>query len=152
MALINVKKKIEKAAGSLGIAEPIEAACTTNPSGTMKRMVGAQVGGAIGAALTARGGSADPETGMAAQFPTGQHFLVLTSSRLILTKVGAMTGKPKEIVAEWPRADVVGIEIEKGKMADALTIGFSDGTVVQVEGAKGTNPAALAEAFASVAA
>ncbi len=147
MALINVKKKVEKAAGKLGIDEPVAAACTTNPAGTMKKMLSRELGGVLGSAIAGSNATADPETGMASQFPNGQHFLVLTDERLIITSVSLMSGKPKEIVAEWPRDQVVAIQVEKGRMAAPLTVAFADGTAVQVEGAKGTDPGSVAAAF-----
>ena len=148
MALINVKKKVEKASDKLGISEEVAAACTTNPAGTMKRMLSKELGGALGSAISGSNGSVeDADSGLAGQFPSGQHFLVLTDDRLLVTSMSVMTGKPKEIVAEWPRENVVAIEVEKGRMAAPLTVAFTDGTAVQVEGAKGTDPASVAAAF-----
>ena len=148
MALVNVKKKIEKKAEALGITEEVHAACTTNPSGTMKRMLARELGGAVAAAASGRTATVtNPDQGMASQFAKGQHFLVLTADRLLLTDVSTWTGSPKKIVTEWARRDVQAIQVDKGRMAAPLMIAFSDGTAVEVEGAKGTNPGALAEAF-----
>lgn len=152
MALINVKKKIEKARGTIGIAddEVVEAACTTNPAGTVKRMMARELGGAIGSAVAGRGGDAESvEGGAADAFVDGQNFLALTDKRLLLVKVGTMTGKPKELLAEWPRDHVAAIEVEDGRMALPFTIAFADGTAVAVEGAKGTDPRSVATAFAA---
>lgn len=151
MALVNVKKKIEKSADKLGLrpGETVIAGCTTNPSGTMKKMLATELGGVLASSLAGQTGSGDVESGSAARFPTGQHFLVLTNERLFAAKVSAMTGKPKEIAAEWDRSDVETIVVEDGKMAMPLTIVFADGTVVQVEGAKGSDPAALGTAMAA---
>lgn len=151
MAIINIKKKIEKNAAKLRIDEPVLAACTTNPTGTISRMMTRELG-AVGAAVAGGHRSAteavDAEHGMAAQFPNGQHFLVLTEQRVLLTDVSLWTGSPKKIVAEWPREAVVALQVDKGRMAAPLTVAFADGTAVQVEGAKGTDPGSLAEAFA----
>lgn len=148
MALINIKKKVEKSADKLGINEPVLAACTTNPSGTMKRMLSRELGGVAGAAMAGSTKEAtDADSGMASDFPNGQNFLALTDVRLIVMSSSAMSGKPKEIVAEWPRAEVVDIQVEPGKLSAPLSIAFSDGTAVQVEGAKGTDPGSIAEAF-----
>ncbi len=146
MALINVKKKIEKSANKLGITEPVLAACTTNPSGTMKRMLAKELGGVIGAAMTP-GGAVDPDNGMASDFPNGQHLLALTETRLLVTSMSALSGKPKEIVAQWPHENISAIEVEDARMSHPMTIVFTDGTALQVEGAKGTNPRSIAEAF-----
>ncbi|NNE72698.1 MAG: hypothetical protein HKN26_03470 [Acidimicrobiales bacterium] len=153
MALVNVKKKIEKAADDLGLrsGETVLAACTTNPSGTMTRMLSRELGGALTAAVAGKvGGSVqNPDEGMASEFVDGQNFLALTSERLLLVKVGVWTGKAKELLAEWPRTDVAAIQVDSGRLAHPLIIAFSDGTAVQVEGAKGTDPGAVADAFAA---
>ena len=153
MALVNVVTKVEKNRDKLGIlpGEVVEAGCTTNPSGTMKKMLAKELGGALGSAVAGRNvdedDTVDPESGMAADFPEGQHFLVLTNLRVLVTSLSALTGSPKEIVAQWPREHVLGLDAEDGRMAVPLTIAFSDGTAVQVEGAKGSNPKAVVEAF-----
>ncbi len=154
MALVNVKKKVEKKAGDLGIPESIVAACTTNPSGTMTKMLAKELGGVVGAAVAGRsssgGDSPDaPEDGLAGTFPDGKHFLVLTDERLMLTDVSTWTGAPKAVVAEWPRDQIAAIEVESGKLAEPLTIAFTDGTAVQVEGAKGTDPGSVAAGFSA---
>ena len=53
MALVNVKKKIEKSADKLGLrpGETVIAGCTTNPSGTMKKMLARELGGALASSL-----------------------------------------------------------------------------------------------------
>ncbi len=150
MALVNVKKKIEKSAEKLGLGpdETVIAGCTTNPSGTMKKMLTKELGGVIASSIAGQAAEADVDTGSAARFPTGQLFLVLTSERLFAAKLSAMTGKPKEIVAEWSRSEVEAIIVEDGKLSMPVTIVFSDGTAVQIEGAKGSDPAALGTAMA----
>lgn len=151
MALVNVKKKVEKASDKLGLrpGEHVIAGCTTNPSGTMKKMLSKELGGAIGAALAGRGTDAPADGGLAERFPEGQSFLVLTNERLFVASLSALTGKPKEITAEWSRDEVETIVVEDGRMAMPLTVAFSDGTAVEVEGAKGSDPAQMGLAFAS---
>ena len=155
MPLVNVVKKIEKAADTLGLqpGEQVLAACTTNPKGTVKRMAFVQGGGLVGAAIAAatdKGESTEETVAnaagkLAARYPGGQLFLVVTDRRVLAAKVGAMSGKPKELSAEWTRAEVAGIEVEQGKLAPPMTITFSDGSAVVCEGAKGTNPGSLGE-------
>lgn len=153
MALVNVKKKIDKSRDKLGLhpGEQVLGGCTTNPSGTMKRMLARELGGAVAAAMSARGGSgaAPADGGMAKSFPQGQSFVCLTDLRMIVTNVSTMTGSPKAILAEFPKDDVIAVEVEKGLAAMPLNIAFSDGSAVQVEGAKMSNPAGLAELYAS---
>ena len=153
MALINITKKVTKAAGKLGIDETVEAACTTNPAGTMKVMLAKELTGLAGAVMASRSGSGEAMStgnavaGMADAFPSDRCFLALTQHRLLAISMSAMTGGPKQIIAEWPRADVAALVVEKGTLAAPLQIAFSDGTAVQVEGAKGTDPGGLARAF-----
>lgn len=156
MALINVKKKVEKAGDAIGLlpGEQVEAACTTNPKGSVKRMAFTQSAGLIGAAVAAatdrKSSDGDVELAadaLAARYPGGQLFLIVTDQRVLATKVAAMSGKPKELVAEWRRDEVVSIEVEKGKLALPMSIAFSDGSVVNCEGAKGTDPQSLAAAL-----
>lgn len=158
MALINVKKKIEKSAEKIGLTadEVVVAACTTNPKGTIKRMMVRELGGVAAAAVTASkgGGAAEAtidEGTAAAAFPSGQRFLALTNKRLITCPVSALSGKPKPVDAAWERAQIASVEIEKGRMASPLTITFVDGSLVEIEGAAGTDPGALAEGFTTPA-
>ena len=146
MQLNNVKKKVEKAAAKIGIepGESVRAACTTNPKGTMNRMLARELGGALGAVAAGRG-SADnaPDGGMAERFPAGQHYVVVTDRRLLALSVSALSGKPKELVAEWPRHEVAGITTDDGRLAIPMAIAFADGTAVQIEAARGTGAETL---------
>ncbi|MFA9565824.1 MAG: hypothetical protein ACERLM_14125 [Acidimicrobiales bacterium] len=154
MALVNVQKRIRKAAAKLGLApgEEIRGACTTNPTGSVTRMaIGAGVGGAVGAATAAAVTmDAPPHStgGMADAYPEGQMFLAVTSQRVIVCPVAQMSGKPKEIAAEWPIEDVAGIAVEKGKLAHPTTIRFSDGSAAMVEAARGSGAEKVATLFA----
>lgn len=150
MALVNVKKKVEKARDKLGLqpGEEVLGGCTTNPKGNMKRLMAWQLGGAIGAAIAARGnGDAPADGGIAARFPSAQSFVCLTDQRLVVTSVALMSGSPKELTAEFSKAEVAAIEVDGGVAAMPITIAFSDGTAVQVEGARMSNPAGLAELY-----
>lgn len=158
MQLNNVKKKVEKAAQKLGLGdgEQVLAACTTNPKGTMNRMLARELGGALAAAATARGGSGsseapDGDEGQADRFPAGQQYLVLTDRRLLTCSVSAMTGKPKEATAEWSISEIAGIATERAKLAIPMSIAFADGSAVTIEAARGTGGDTLPEVFATLA-
>lgn len=146
--LNNVVKKVTKAADKVGVepGENVLAACTTNPRGTMNRMLARELGGAIGALAAGRGGAEQVEGGLADRFPAGQHYLVVTDRRLLACSVSTMTGKPKELVAEWTLDEVLAIATESGRLALPMTIAFADGTAVSVEAAKGTGGDTLAPA------
>lgn len=146
MALVNVAKKIEKKRDELGLGENerVLAACTTNPKGTMKRLA---IGGAVGAIVAHRaGGRGDnADTGLAERYADHQSFLVVTDQRLLQIGVSTLTGKPKQVSGQWQRSEIAQIAVEDGRLAYPMTITFVDGSGVQVEGARGTNPSALAE-------
>ncbi len=156
MQLNNVLKKVGKASADLGIApdEEIRAACTTNPKGTMTRMMAKELGGAVAVLAAGRGSSTSTEPppggGLSERFPAGQHYVVVTDRRLLVCTLTLMTGRPKEVVAEWPIAEVLGIVTEKGRLAIPLTIAFADGSAVCVEAARGTGGDTLAPAFDSL--
>lgn len=148
--LNNVVKKVTKAADKLGLepGEEIRAACTTNPKGTMKRAVGGSVGGVVGALVASRGDRGGPDGGgLAERFPTGQHFLVVTDRRLLACSTSAMSGKPKEVAAQWTLDEVAAIVTDSGKLAVPMSIGFADGSSVAVEAARGTGADTLAPAL-----
>jgi hypothetical protein len=153
MQLNNVKKKVERAGGQIGIApgEIVLAACATNPAGSVKGMMAKSLGGAVGSAIANRksGDEGASTPGLADKYPVGQHYLVLTNTRLLTASVSAMSGKPKELAAEWRIDEVSLIETEAGKMPTPMTITFIDGSVAQIEGAKGTGAETVPEAFNS---
>jgi len=155
MALVNVVKKVEKARDDLGLlpGEEVLAACTTNAKGSMKRMaIMGGIGGAVGAGIAAAsdrkkdGGDVAVDS-MAARYPGSQLFLVVTDRRMLATTVGAMSGKPKELVAEWSRDELSSIEVERGKLASTVTITFADGSAVECESPRATDPESLAAAL-----
>jgi hypothetical protein len=80
---------------------------------------------------------ADATTGSnAGTWPSGNSAVGLTNQRLLLFNYTAM-GKPKDLVAEFPIAEVASVELEKKKItANALRFAFTDGSSVEVECAK----------------
>ncbi|NOX31246.1 MAG: hypothetical protein GXP35_14540 [Actinobacteria bacterium] len=156
MALVNVVKKVEKARDELGLlpGEEILAACTTNAKGTMKRMaIMGGIGGVVGAGIAAasdrkKGGEEEVQAdAMAERYPGSQLFLVVTDRRMLATTVGAMSGKPKAVAAEWTRDELSSVEVERGKIAHTITINFADGSAVVCESPRGSDPDSLAAAL-----
>ena len=152
MALVDIAKKIEKARGTLGIAgdEEILVACTANPRGTVGAMA---LGGVAGAVIKSKVEKRKAEAageGMATSWPGGRHLLAITSKRLLLCKMSAMTGKPTEISASWPHADISMFEVEKGKTAYPFSVFFTDGSIAKGEGAKASGADRLDEVAASI--
>lgn len=152
MPIINVPKKIEKARDDLDftVDERLVAACTTNPKGTVSRMTARQLGGLVGAVAADRVAGTAPMSdghGLSERFVDGQNFLVITSRRMLLVKMSALTGRPKELVGEWRIEQVADITVEEGRLAYPMTILFVDGTAVQIEGAKGSDPKSVGRAL-----
>ena len=153
MALNNVVKKFEKSRDKIGLGsdEQILAACLTDP----KAMVGAAVGGiagmAIQSAIEKKKSAKTPEgEGMAAAWPSGRHLFAITSQRAIVCSMSAMSGKPKEVLASWPHADIAAFDVEKKATGYPFSITFTDGTVASSEGGKGTGADRLGDAAATI--
>jgi len=152
MAMVDIAKKIDKARGKLGLPadEEILVAFMANPRGTIGA---AAVGGVVGIAIRAKVDKRAAEAaggGIAASWPGGRNMMAITSKRLVLCKMSAMSGKPTEISASWPHADIAGFEIEKGKTAYPFSVVFSDGSVAQGEGGKGSGADRAGEVAASI--
>lgn len=151
MPLVNVKKKVEKAGAKAGLepGELVLAGCTTNPSGTVTRMMARELSGVVGAAVLGDRNGEDQSVagGLADRFVPGQNFVVVTDRRVLLIAMSTLTGKPKELLAAWDRAEVTAIEVGRGKLALPFTIRFTDCSAVQVEGAKGSDPRSVQTAF-----
>ena len=152
MALVDVAKKIDKARDKLGLPadEEILAACMANPRGTVGAMaVGGLAGAAIRAKIDKRAAEA-ADAGVAISWPGGRNMLAITSKRLVLFKMSVMSGKPTEISAAWPHADVAMIEVTKGKTAYPFSVVFQDGSVAHGEGAKASGADRLGEVAATI--
>ena len=120
MALINVKKKIEKASDKLGIGpdETVLAACTTNPAGTMKRMMARELGGAVASAFAGSTETITSGHGLADSFPNGQMFVAVTDRRVLLAAMNAFTGRPKQLITEYRRDQIADIVRVYGDFAE----------------------------------
>ena len=150
MALNNVTKKMDKARMELGLApgEEVLMGCLVNPRGTTAGMA---IGGLAGMAIAnkmSKGNAASD--GMATQWPKGRQLFAITSSRVIICKMSAMAGKPKEITASWPHSAIARFEVDKGKTAYPFQVEFTDGSIVDSEGAKGSGADQLAEVTARI--
>lgn len=149
--LNNVIKKFEKSRDKVGISpdEQILVACMTDP----KAVVGMAIGGVAGAAVQSAIDKKDDRStseGLAASWPTGRHLLAITSQRVMVCRMSAMTGKPKEVVAEWSHSDIATFEIEKKATGYPFAITFVDGSVASGEGARGTGADLLGDTAALI--
>ena len=152
MPLVDMVKKVDKARDALGLPanEQILMACTVNPRGTVGA---AAVGGLVGAAIASRIDKKAREAagdGTASTWPGGRSIMAITSERLVLCKVSALSGKPTEISAAWPHDEIAGIEVEKGRTAYPFSVVFRDGSAAQAEGAKGSGADRIGEVAAQI--
>lgn len=156
--MVDWKKRIHKVAGSeLPTGDNIVEAGLLQAPGANRAAAGGAAGGLIGMAVASKiGKKVDGEPvsdrGLAASLPQGTLVVGLTSSgRLLFYDQGKMSGKPKGQQATLVRADIAAIEVLPGKLTEAVTVTFSDGTGRQFESQrldKGINR--LAEMFRPV--
>lgn len=110
--------------------------------------VGAVIGSEAGAADRAEGRQEEEAAGLPPLPP--QMALGLTDRRLLIFKRSALSGKPKELVAQIPRDRIEGIEGEDSGSAlkpDRLTVVLIDGGQVSFEIPRADGFAPLVEAF-----
>lgn len=71
-------------------------------------------------------------------FPLTYVFITLTDQRLIVFDRGAVNGrKPTSVLAEHPKDVLVGMETAGSKMNRKLTLSFSDGSEITLDGGMG---------------
>ena len=152
MPLNNVIKKFEKSRDQLGISpdEQILVGCMTDPKAVVGMAIGGVAGAAVQSAIDRKQDDRSTDEGLAAGWPTGRHLLAITSQRVIVCRMSAMTGRPKEVVAEWPHGDIAAFEIEKKTTGYPFAITFVDGSVARGEGARGTGADLLGDTAASI--
>ena len=147
----DVVKKFEKKRDELGFApdEKVLAGCMTNPMAGVGGAVGGLAGAMVQIAAEKRR-NPPADGGMAAQWPAGKHLMAITSKRLVVADMSALSGRPKKVLAEWPHSDIEGVEVEKKAMAYHFAVVFADGSVAEGDAAKGTGADELGDAAASV--
>lgn len=152
MPLNNVMRKFEKSRDKVGIGadERILVACMTDPKAVVGMAIGGVAGAAVQSAINKTKDDPSPGDGFAAAWPKGRNLMAITSQRVMVCGMSAMTGKPKEVLAEWPLSDIAAFEIEKKTTGYPFAITFVDGSIARSEGARGTGADLLGEAAASI--
>lgn len=151
MPLTDVPKKIVRARSKLRLPshEQILAGCSTMPRGGMRRhLAGAAVRGAVGPLGFGAFGGMDGKHraeagGVADRYVGGQNFLVSTDLRLMMIKVNHL-GRAGDFASHWAWGEVTAISVEHGKLTHPMTINFYDGSVLELDGERGSNPHSLA--------
>jgi len=151
------KKVIKNCSQYLHPGETVEGAVFGRPAGSFGRSVAFGVGGLAGAAVSGRatkkresaheGATAE---GLAADFPPGDVVLAVTPTRFLVFKFAQVSGKPKELLAEYQMGQVTEIVQEKRKMHRSFQIHFSDGSLIDLDVVKMAKPDEFVEAFVRV--
>jgi hypothetical protein len=131
--------------------EQVAAAVFVQPMGSMGASVAFGVAGAVGkAAADARRkkgeAEAAPDT-IAARMPGGRLVLGISPQRLLVFEHGTMSGRPKELVAEFGWDQIAGIDLGEGKLSQQLTIRFADESEAVVQAMKLAKPQPFVDAY-----
>jgi len=127
-----VKKMNKHGMHLLNPGEVVESAAPSQASGSMNGTVARQVGGLVGAAVHAamnkKSNDPSPAGGTADTMPTGDAVYVITDQRLAAISYTALAAKPEELVGSYRYEQLAGIELNKGRLASAVTLKFDDGS------------------------
>ena len=147
--MANWQKMISKHMSDvLESGESLAATLLILPEGGVK---GAAISGGVGGVLGAAGTGAGMRIGgdkavreqqegqdgvtIAGTFPVGFLLITLTDRRLLVFDRGSVQSKkPQRLVGEYPRDVLVGMPSQKGFMNRKLTLKFSDGSEMVVDG------------------
>lgn len=150
-------KKIKKShADVLQSGEDLLAATIGQPSGTFSRQALGGIVGVMAAKKTAEKKMASLDgsdaSGIAASIPPNQQLVIgLSDRRLLFFSLAAMSGNPKDLVAELDLSDVFEMSLEKHKMTSSLVVRFADNSARMFECVKMAKPAETVEAFEKLA-
>lgn len=152
--MVDFAKKIHKKGAEMLLpGETVLAACPMQPVGSFGKQVSmGAIGGLAGAAIGTRMGKgvAVAEAGTIADtFPSGNLIVAVTDQRVIAFEQSAIGGNPKSVAAEWQRAEVSGLTLEKKKMTMLAELTFADGSSASGEIVRAAKPDKLAEALNS---
>ena len=145
-------KKVQRAVtGELADGEVFESGVFVNPFGFTSKLMAHELGGVIGTLIAGSNGAdsgAVSDRGIAARFTDERLWIGITNKRVLTWSHGAVAGKPKKLLVEMPRADLVAVELEEHKMVHAIILRFADDTARLYEAPKLMNDAL---AFAAAA-
>jgi hypothetical protein len=149
-----LKKLAKHCSEHLAADEQFEGALFARPAGTISRSVGFGAAGLAGAVVSERaakkrreGHEGATDEGSAAAFPAGDVALGLTHRRMLVFKHSQVSGKPKEMLAEYPLDQVAGMSQEKRKLHRSFHLHFVDGSLVDLDVVKMAKPEEFIDAF-----
>ena len=146
-------KKVNKRAGDLLLpGENVLAACPVQIPGYASKSRSNDPAIALVklVARTLKTDPALPDVGsMASEFPLTMTILAVTDYRVIAFESTQVTTRPKGILKEWSRDELIGLTVGKGKASYPIEISFSDGSAITMEVAKAGRPQKVAAVLAS---
>ena len=120
--------------GSAALGAPELAGTLVNPRGLTKKMTartaGAELGGVVGSLAASRGsgGLYDGAPDVPSFGRVGYVAVSESEIALVKTKSGALKMKvTDEVLARVPRSELLGAELDEGKLLSHLTLRFRDG-------------------------
>jgi len=131
--------------------EEVLCSLLTLPRGGLRKVaIAGGVGGAIGSAGTAAGmrvggdravrdaEAARDGTTMAGSFPVGFLLVTITDRRVLVFDRGSAAGKrPQRLAAVFPPRAITGMTSSKGFLKRDVTLMFSDGSTLDLDGGVG---------------
>lgn len=148
--MADIRRRVEKRREQLlDEGEVALAACLAQPGGSgSTELVASATGGWMGArAVLRRAEGRDPGSGWASSMPRRRVVLAVTDRRLVAFAHDAR-GRPTEVVAAWPRSQVVAVAHERGLLVDHLQVSFGDGSSLRLDAQKGCGGPSVAAALA----
>jgi hypothetical protein len=152
-----VKKVMKHCSSDLHPGETVEGAVFAQPAGSFGKQVAFGVGGVVGSAVAGkvakkRAGEHEgaDDGGTAASFPAGDVVLAVTANRFLVFGHAKMSGKPKELKAEYSLDQISEITVDKRKMHYSMVVRFSDNSVVDLDAVKMAKPGKFVDALARV--
>ena len=146
--MANITKRVNRKAAPHLAGETVEVAILVEPKGTYAAgglatalMPRTQMRRSEAAAARAQ----DEEGGMAQSFPAASCVVAITTTRVVAFESNGLTFRSLDF--EAPRDAVYLASDDGGVLARRLTIGFSDGTSVDVEAQRGQPHQRFAEAL-----
>ncbi|MCP3992248.1 MAG: hypothetical protein GY724_24475 [Actinomycetia bacterium] len=141
----NWAKNINKKCGDQIGGETATAGAFLHPAGTVAKTaalgaLGGIAGVTVGEKLAKRRraeNEGEEESGLASSFPSQNVVLGLTETRLVVFSHSTLSGKPKELLAEYRLHDVAAIDMHQKKALHKKTrIFFADGSAVDLDAPK----------------
>lgn len=141
----NWSKTINKKCADQLAGESTTSGAFLHPAGTVAKTVGySALGGLVGVSIgeqlakrrRAENQLAD-DAGLAADFPGENVVLGLTDTRVVVFSHSTLSGKPKNLVAEYPLRDIAAMDIHASKaLHKKVRLFFTDESAVDFDAPK----------------